>query len=148
MNGACVTVMERSQVHYMPQCCLICDIIKICFSYLTFRRNSDPVFSIHIFLKLWFYWCFIRQPLMVGKTLSDTTCHWTSALRRWRTRMGTPLERAACGPWIQPKWRRCRRSFTSGDVKTLSLYAAAWPDQVCTESCCMGIFLIFLAKLG
>lgn len=75
---------------------------------------------------------------MVGRTQCVTTSRWTNASRRWRTKMGTPLVRAVCGPWTQPRWERCRRSCTSGGARTPSLFAGAWPGQVRTfEGLCL-----------
>lgn len=72
----------------------------------------------------------IRPPRMGGRTLCATTSPSTSALSRSRTRAATRRVKAACGPSIQPRWRRCVRSCTSGGAKTPSRSAAAWRGQV------------------
>lgn len=67
---------------------------------------------------------------MGGRTRCATTSPSTSALSRSRTRAATRHVKAACGPSIQPRWRRCVRSCTSGGAKTPSRSAAAWRGQV------------------
>lgn len=44
--------------------------------------------------------------------------------------MGTRPVKAVFGLSIQPRWRKCRRSCTSGVARTLSLFAGAWRGQV------------------
>lgn len=44
--------------------------------------------------------------------------------------MGVRRARAACGLSTRPRWRRCRRSCTSGVAKTPSQSAGAWRGQV------------------
>lgn len=44
--------------------------------------------------------------------------------------MGTRLAKAVFGLSILPRWRKCRRSCTSGGARTPSVFAAAWRDQV------------------
>lgn len=76
-------------------------------------------------------YCYVlRQRLTDGRTLCATTSPSTSASWRWKTKTATRLGRAVCGLSIQPRWRRCRMSWTSGVAKTPSLSAEAWRGQV------------------
>lgn len=72
----------------------------------------------------------VRQLQTDGRTRCATTSPSTSASSRSRTRAATRRAKAACGPSIQPRWRRCARSCTSGGAKTPSRSAAAWRGQV------------------
>lgn len=44
--------------------------------------------------------------------------------------MATRPVKAVCGLSIQPRWRKCRMSCTSGVARTPSLFAGAWRGQV------------------
>lgn len=94
----------------------------------------------------------IRPPRMGGRIRCATTSPSTSALSRSRTRAATRHVKAACGASIQPRWRRCVRSCTSGGAKTPSQSAAAWrsqvrpsapTDAVAKNGCCSCVWCLF-----
>ncbi len=72
----------------------------------------------------------LRQHLMDGKILYATTCPWTSASRRWRTRWAVPPERAVFGHSILQRSIKWRKRCRNGNAKISQPSVAAWPIQV------------------
>ncbi len=72
----------------------------------------------------------LRPHLMDGKILYATTCPWTSASRRWRTRWAVPPERAVFGHSILQRSIKWRKRCRNGNAKISQPSVAAWPIQV------------------